>query len=92
MIPSVQQTSLLAYNEVLPKLRRRQEEVLNVFLADPLQYPDYTNMEVADVLGWSINRVTPRVLELRDLGVLEYACTRLCTVTGYTAMAWRRKR
>lgn len=49
-------------------------------------------MELAQKLGWSINRVTPRVLELRQLEVLEEANRRKCQVTGNNAYSWRLKK
>jgi len=48
-------------------------------------------MELAGNLHWSINRVTPRVSELRHLGVLEESQVRTCKVTTYTAIAWKVK-
>jgi len=80
-------TSLEAYfNRVLPHLSEKQAAVLNVFKHGEA----FTNAEVAAILGWSINRVTPRVLELRQKGLLVCAERRRCTVTGNMAYAWRR--
>ena len=87
---SVQQTSLEAYAQVLPQLPERRRQVLQVFIGNP--YRDFTNLEVARELGWDINRVTPRVLELREMGLLEFSCQRSCRITGNTAMAWRLMR
>ena len=47
----------------------------------------FTNMELAQELGWSINRVTPRTLELRHMGVLKRVGVRQCNVTHKTAYA-----
>ena len=93
---NIQPTSLEAYfGEVLPTLNERQGQVLNIFLENPAM--DFTNMELADELGWSINRVTPRVYELRGEGknnplkhnpLLIENRRRPCRVTNRTAIAW----
>jgi len=92
----VRDTSLEAYfGEVVPKLSQMQAEVLTVFYDNPVL--DFTNMEVAEELGWSINRVTPRTYELRGKGKnnplkhnppLIGSRKRPCRVTGRTAWAW----
>jgi len=85
-----QETSLRAYyDKVLPHLGERQTQVLKVFKSEGL---DLTNMEAARLLRWSINRVTPRVLELRHLGLLMFNQRRRCQVTGNYAMAWTAKK
>ena len=88
--------SLEAYfGEVVPNLSQMQTEVLTVFYDNPTL--DFTNMEVAEELGFSINRVTPRTYELRGEGknnplkhnpVLIESRQRPCRVTGRTAWAW----
>jgi len=93
---SMQSTSLEVYfGEVLPTLNERQGQVLDIFIENPAM--DFTNMELAEELGWSINRVTPRVYELRGKGkhnslqwnpVLVESRRRECRVTGRTAVAW----
>jgi len=84
---AIQDTSLKVYFEkVLPTLAKRRAQVFHACLK---QYPlNYTNMELARELGWSINRVTPRVLELRQRGLLIHSETRVCNVTHNMAMAW----
>jgi len=44
-----------------------------------------TAMELSNLLGWSINRITPRLKELRDLGYVSSGSIRKCTVTGSNA-------
>jgi succinate dehydrogenase flavin-adding protein (antitoxin of CptAB toxin-antitoxin module) len=84
----VRDTSLDAYfGEVLEKLGECQSRVLDVFYENPDR--DFTNMELAQYLGWSVNRVTPRVYELREMGLLTLSRVRPCRVTGRRAMAWR---
>ena len=82
-------TSIKAYiNEVAPTLGARRIAVLEVFERVDT---DFTNSELAQSLGWSINRVTGRVKELRDLGILELSETRPCKVTNRTVHAWKVK-
>jgi hypothetical protein len=52
-------------------------------------FPDATNAEIAAHLAWPINRVTPRMLELRKMGLVLQSCRRDCKATGGTA--WARK-
>ena len=83
---SVRDTSLLAYCcEVEPSLGERQRHVLSVLR----ERGCLTNSELGQVLGWSINRVTPRVFELRRLGLVVLDCQRSCRVTGRQAYSWR---
>lgn len=81
----IRDTSREAYATVLPELTDRQAVVLGLLerYGRPL-----TNSEIAGELGWSINRVTPRVLELRELGKVRDCGTRACRVTGRTAHQW----
>ena len=44
-----------------------------------------TNMELAEMMGWSINRITPRIGELRNLGYVREFCVRKCRITGSNA-------
>lgn len=83
---SVQDTSLNAYHsEVLPTLDQRQQDVYNVLKASP---EPLTNTEIAKRLGWSINRVTPRIFEMRADGVVIDAGKRPCSETGRTCYQW----
>jgi len=82
------QTSLTAFYEVQQIVGFRQTQVYEAF--ESLQ--NATNSEIADWLDWSINRVTPRTYELRELEMLEFSERRTCQVTGRKAIAWRIKR
>lgn len=82
----IRDTSRTAYlNEVAPTLGARQVTVLEAFENTDL---DLTNMELANKLEWSINRVTPRVKELRDLGIICASQLRACKQTGRMAHTW----
>lgn len=58
-------TSRSAYHSVIPKLNEKQAAVLAVLEASTVPLND---REIADKLGWTINRVTPRRGELCDMG------------------------
>lgn len=83
---SVQDTSLLAFIDIEPSLSERQQIIYALLRL----YPDgLTNMEIGKHLGWSINRVTPRVFELRSYGLVKTSGHRVCSVTGRNAYAWK---
>lgn len=80
-------TSLFAYSVATQNLGAKQKQVL-----DALRYfPDATNAEIAAHLNWPVNRITPRCLELRNMGLILDAGKRTCKVTGSTAHAWVAK-
>lgn len=82
---SLQQTSLNAYDEIQDKLGEKQQIVFDCFK----KHGDMTNMELADRLGWSINRVTPRTYEL--VNKIKYVVEverRPCLITGRTSIVW----
>ena len=86
----IQETSLWAYTQATQHLGKKQKEVL-----DALRFfPDATNAEIAAHLSWTINRVTPRMFELRseEFGTLVLESRRRrCKVTGGMAWAWKAK-
>ena len=83
----VQKTSYDAYAEMVcsGSIQNRQRTIL--LLLRRAKRP-VTNREIAHKLQWEINRVTPRVLELREMGLVEQAGDRVDD-TGRTAMCWR---
>ena len=88
----VQETSLLAFREIQPRLGRKQATVYRVIQDATVRGFDVTNTELARILKWPINRITGRVKELRDgFGLVVQSCTRVCGVTGYRAMAWKAR-
>jgi len=84
---TMQQTSLSAYEQIKDKLGEKQLRVIEVLR----QFENASNMEIASALEWSINRVTPRVLELRNMRVIEQVGLRTCMVTGQNVNVWRLK-
>jgi hypothetical protein len=82
-----QDTSLHAYALASQHLGKKQKEVL-----DALRFfPDATNAEIAAHMNWPVNRITPRMGELRKQALVLEAGRRTCKVTGGTAHAWRAK-
>lgn len=82
-----QDTSLHAYALASQHLGAKQKAVL-----DALRFfPDATNAELGQRLGWPVNRITPRILEIRNMGLAFDAGRRRCKVTGSMAHAWRAK-
>jgi hypothetical protein len=83
----IQDTSLFAYSVATQNLGAKQKEVLDALRV----FPDATNAEIAARLGWPVNRITPRCLELRKMGLILEAGKRTCKVTGGTAHSWKAK-
>ncbi len=79
----VTDTSQTAYDNIKHLLSEKQAEILKIFRRN--KHKNWTNMELSDALGWSINRVTPRTNELRKMGMLRTAGKRKCDITGNTA-------
>lgn len=83
----IQDTSLWAYARATQHLHASQKAVL-----DALRFfPDATNAEIARALSWPVNRVTPRMLELRAQGLVLESARRTCKATGGKAKAWKAK-
>lgn len=83
----IQDTSLHAYALATQHLGAKQKTVL-----DALRFfPDATNAELATYLQWPVNRITPRVFELRKVGLILESGRRPCKATGGSAHAWRAK-
>jgi len=83
----IQQTSLDAFSEVKDSLGERQLQVLNFFRTH--RDLDFSNNELSWNLQLPINRVTPRVYELRSKGYLCHSLVRYCRITGKKVIAWK---
>ena len=72
----IQQTSLDAFESVVSDVDfgRKQIEVLTLIRSNV----NITNQELASKLGWSINRVTPRVNELVKASKVKQDIVREC--------------
>lgn len=81
----IQQTSLLAYQDVLQDLGRRHFEVMRALI----RIQPASNKALAEELHWSINRVTPRVYELRTMQNPKVEFWGFVVEGGRKVMAWR---
>jgi len=84
----IQQTSLLAYSEVLENLGERQLLVLKVI--DKIE--PCNNTQIANYLNLPINYITPRVHELRKLKLVKLIKIDTCPITHKKSMFWGRIR
>jgi len=83
---SVQPTSLEAYQyKIEPYLTEKQQAVLLIFKDHPNR--TFTNAELAKKIGWPINNVTPRTLELRQMCMIHRVTRRTCKETKNNAYA-----
>jgi len=69
---TIAQTSLTTYIGILPNLKGNQMIVYKVIM----DHPNCTNEEIADILGWKINSVTPRTKELRNAQIVRLSGTK----------------
>lgn len=84
-VGNMEDTSLTAFEAVQADLSDKQYVVFCA-LRD---LGEATNQELADYLKWGINRVTPRIFELREKGRVILAAARACKVTGRSANVWK---
>lgn len=84
----IQDTSLEAYTQIKPYLSACQEEIFSFM--QTYRDRDFTNKQLAWELRKPINTVTPRVLELRDLGLVVFS-KYVLQENGRRAMAWKVK-
>lgn len=84
---SATHTSRTAYRDIRDQLGRRQQQVLQVIERHP---EGITNLEICYELGWPINTITPRVVELRTAGLVGLKEERPCKITKKLSKAWAR--
>lgn len=82
---TVQQTSLEAYEDIKANLGSKQREVYEMLRSLGCA----NNAILAKKLSWSVNRITPRVLELREKGLVVQDSLRVCPLTKRMTMFWR---
>lgn len=78
----MQQTSLMAYRS-LERIGQKQKACYNVIASGRA-----CNYDIAKRLGWPINRVTPRVKELRELNFVREAYRDICPATNRKVIYW----
>ena len=81
----IQETSLEAYQVLIPELGELQETVYNTII----EHPGMSNHDIARYLQWEINRVTPRVKELRDKGLVWFSHYKEDSLTSRRVMCWK---
>ena len=81
----IQKTSLEAYRILEPQLGFHQETVYTMIE----QNPNCCNHDLSSLIGWEINRVTPRVKELRDKGLIICSGHKMDLSTNRRVMKWR---
>lgn len=79
---TVTSTSLTAFTTVNVS-ERQNETLLALYLLKQA-----TDVQIADMLGWTINRVTPRRGELKKMGLVEFVRTTIGP-TGRPAKVWK---
>jgi len=84
-VEPVQNTSLLAFEEIRENLGERQEQVY--FTIKKLGHA--TNSMIAKELNLPINSITPRTHELRNKKLVGFAFTSKCPITNRLAMFWK---
>jgi len=83
----IRKTSIEAYHSLLPSLSSRQSLVYNVIK----MYPGSSNLDLCRIMDIPINSVTPRVKELRELGLVVCIGTKQDRVTKRSCMVWSVK-
>ena len=84
----MQQTSLEAYDKIQHELSGRRLEVYNSLKR--LEVANNTTLALD--LRWSINRVTPRINELRKIGLVVKDSIRICPFTKMKTIYWKVKK
>tara|TARA_A100000172_G_scaffold80048_1_gene68544 strand:+ start:1557 stop:1841 length:285 start_codon:yes stop_codon:yes gene_type:complete len=79
-------TQIESYEKILESLGVKQAKVLQVVKNDLKMA---TNRMIANKLGWEINRVTGRVTELVNRGLLQSAGTYEDKETNRTVTLWK---
>jgi len=83
----IQQTSLIAFTEIKQSLGVRQLEVYRFLSSHLDQY--FSNTELSYALELPINRITPRIYELRRAGLVKSYGKRYCRITGKEVLVWQ---
>lgn len=81
----IQKTSLDAYMQIIPDLSNRQKIVYDKLIT----HPSSCNRDLAKLLFWEINQVTPRIKELRDLNLVICCGYKVDEDTKKNVMVWK---
>lgn len=80
----IQQTSLEAYECIMENIGYCQKLIYDTITHNS----GCSNHDIAFILGWEINRVTPRVKELRDKGYVSIKGDKIDPDTGMRVMTY----
>ena len=83
----IQDTSLEAYHSIEDELNSRQYQIWGMLK----HYRSLSNLEISRILGIPINCVTPRVKELRNMGLVVFSHKKKDRITGRNVMVWKVK-
>jgi hypothetical protein len=81
----MQPSSLDAWNSIKEDLMPRQKTVLRTLQ----EIGEASNKQISKLLGWPINTITPRVLELRNMGLVDFSREQVDLKTNRTEIVWR---
>lgn len=80
----IQNTSLEAHDKILKTLGERQKNVMWALTSGGAM----CNLQIAEFLERPINSITPRVLELREIGLIEES-HKAVSPSGRRAIYWQ---
>ena len=81
----VRKTQVDSFNELQTEINDRQKSVYSVLTV----HGNCTNREIAKYLQWDINRVTGRVTELVNKGMVNAHGTKFDHETNRTVTVWK---
>ena len=84
---AIQETSLEAFESIRSDIGKMQELMLTTIYANP----GMSNHDISRYLCLEINKVTPRVKEIRDMGLVYCSGTKRDRLTGRRVLCWRIK-
>jgi hypothetical protein len=81
----MQPSSLDAWKSIQANLGQRQKTVFKALQ----EIGEASNKQISKLLGWPINTITPRVLELRNMGLVDFSREQVDLKTNRTEIVWR---
>ena len=81
----IQETSLEAYRALQPELGSMQNMIYNILKT----YPGLSNLDISRIIKKPINSVTPRVNELRKMGLVILSHHKKDRITRRRVMCWK---
>ena len=81
----MQPSSLDAWKSIQADLGLKQKTVFKALQ----EIGEASNKQISRLLGWPINTITPRVLELRKMGLVDFSREQVDLKTNRTEIVWR---